>query len=214
MQRPSPGRGQRSVDRRRQQGMREPQPIAVRHQDARLLSLEQRSVHVEVRPEGSSRRSRRSGVRARPRPMPRPAPARESRSTRSLRRSCRVRGTGRRSPSAGTAGPRARAPEISSAKNGLPPDASATRTSIGRESLRRSRDSDEVVQGGERQRPEHKVFEALPARVHARGRVRSSGLCVRRDSRRRLPPAAAAAGLRTRARAWRLGPSIARRRSR
>ena len=33
--------------------MREPQPIAVRHEDARLLSFEQRSVHVEVRPEGS-----------------------------------------------------------------------------------------------------------------------------------------------------------------
>ena len=51
-----------------------------------------------------------------------------------------MRGTGRRSPRAGCVWSRARAPEISRAKYGLPPEASATRTSIGRERLRRSRD--------------------------------------------------------------------------
>ena len=52
MQCPSAARGQRSVERRRQQGMRESESIAVRHQDSRLLSLEQRGVHIEVGTDG------------------------------------------------------------------------------------------------------------------------------------------------------------------
>ena len=172
MQCPSPARGQRSVDRRRQQGMREPQPIAVRHQDAGLLGLEraQRPRRCPIR--GQLPGSRRSGARARQRPMPRPAPrARVGRRGRSGDPAgCAARGAGhraraRRGPAPGRAA-------ISSAKNGLPPEASATRTSIGRERLRPSRDRMRWCRAASDSGPSTRCSR-LPG---ASARSRSSGL--------------------------------------
>ena len=120
--------------------MREPQPIVIRYQDARLLGLEQRGLDVELRPEGgledlgarARERGRRRGddPRGRARADPRGRAAGHAASA--------ARGADRRAragPGPGPSRPRSRAQ-----RTDCRPTPPRARTSIGRESLRRSRD--------------------------------------------------------------------------